>query len=69
MLREWATGIFCGSSVERADQLEGWLDRYNYRRKHGFLGQTHRRIDSTSCSGTTCSGTTCLGTTSEAEPA
>jgi transposase InsO family protein len=38
MLREWAYGRLYGSSAERADQLDGWLDRYNYRRKHGSLG-------------------------------
>jgi transposase InsO family protein len=38
MLREWAYGHLYGSSAERADQLAGWLDRYNYRRKHGSLG-------------------------------
>lgn len=38
MLREWAYGRIYGSSAERADQLPGWLDRYNYRRKHGSLG-------------------------------
>jgi transposase InsO family protein len=38
MLREWAYGRLYGSSAERADQLVGWLDRYNYRRKHGSLG-------------------------------
>jgi transposase InsO family protein len=38
MLREWAYGRLYGSSTERAGQLAGWLDRYNYRRKHGSLG-------------------------------
>jgi len=38
MLREWAYGRLYGSSAERADQLAPWLDRYNYRRKHGSLG-------------------------------
>ncbi len=38
MLREWAYGRIYGSSTERASQLPGWLDRYNYRRKHGSLG-------------------------------
>jgi transposase InsO family protein len=38
MLREWAYGRIYGSSVERSGQLAGWLDRYNYRRKHGSLG-------------------------------
>jgi len=38
MLREWAYGRLYGSSAERADQLAGWVDRYNYRRKHGSLG-------------------------------
>ncbi len=38
MLREWAYGRLYGSSVERRQALPGWLDRYNYRRKHGSLG-------------------------------
>jgi transposase InsO family protein len=38
MLREWAYGRLYGSSAERASHLAGWLDRYNYRRKHGSLG-------------------------------
>jgi transposase InsO family protein len=38
MLREWAYGRLYGSSAERASQLTGWLDRYNYHRKHGSLG-------------------------------
>ena len=38
MLREWAYGRLYGSSAERRLQLPSWLDRYNYRRKHGSLG-------------------------------
>jgi transposase InsO family protein len=38
MLREWAYGRLYRSSAERSSQLAGWLDRYNYRRKHGSLG-------------------------------
>lgn len=38
MLREWAYGRLYGSSSERHHQLAGWLDRYNYHRKHGSLG-------------------------------
>jgi len=38
MLREWAYGRIYGSSAERHLALGGWLDRYNYRRKHGSLG-------------------------------
>ena len=38
MLREWAYGRLYGSSSERRGQLSGWLDRYNYHRKHGSLG-------------------------------
>lgn len=38
MLREWAYGRLYGSSAERRSQLTGWLDRYNYHRKHGSLG-------------------------------
>jgi transposase InsO family protein len=38
MLREWAYGRLYGNSAERASQLAGWLDRYNFHRKHGSLG-------------------------------
>jgi transposase InsO family protein len=38
MLAEWAYGRLYGSSAERASRLAGWLERYNYRRKHGSLG-------------------------------
>ena len=38
MLREWAYGRLYGSSAERRLALNSWLDRYNYRRKHGSLG-------------------------------
>lgn len=38
MLREWAYAAVYGSSSERAAALPGWLERYNYRRRHGALG-------------------------------
>jgi transposase InsO family protein len=38
MLREWAYAAVYGSSAERAQALAGWLERYNYRRRHGALG-------------------------------
>jgi transposase InsO family protein len=38
MLREWAYAAVYGSSVERAAALSGWLERYNFRRRHGALG-------------------------------
>jgi transposase InsO family protein len=38
MLREWAYAAVYGSSPERAAALFGWLERYNYRRRHGALG-------------------------------
>jgi transposase InsO family protein len=38
MLREWAYAGVYGSSPERAAALSGWLERYNYRRRHGALG-------------------------------
>ncbi len=38
MLREWAYARIYGSSTERSDHLPSWLERYNYRRKHGSLG-------------------------------
>ncbi len=38
MLREWAYAAVYSSSPERAAALSGWLERYNYRRRHGALG-------------------------------
>jgi transposase InsO family protein len=38
MLREWAYAAVYGSSPERAAALSGWVDRYNFRRRHGALG-------------------------------
>ncbi|HEX3323601.1 MAG TPA: IS481 family transposase [Solirubrobacterales bacterium] len=38
MLREWAYAAIYGSSPERAAALSGWLERYNFRRRHGALG-------------------------------
>jgi transposase InsO family protein len=38
MLREWAYAAVYGSSPERAAALSGWMERYNYRRRHGALG-------------------------------
>ncbi|MBS1890627.1 MAG: IS481 family transposase [Actinobacteria bacterium] len=38
MLREWAYAGVYGSSPERAAALSGWLERYNFRRRHGALG-------------------------------
>jgi transposase InsO family protein len=38
MLREWAYAAVYGSSSERAAALSGWVDRYNFRRRHGALG-------------------------------
>ena len=39
MLAEWAYGAIYGTSSERTAALEGWLWRYNFRRKHGALGR------------------------------
>ena len=39
MLGEWAYGAIYGTSVERTAALEGWLWRYNFRRKHGAIGR------------------------------
>jgi transposase InsO family protein len=38
MLREWAYAAVYGSSPERAAAVSGWVERYNYRRRHGALG-------------------------------
>jgi transposase InsO family protein len=39
MLGGWAYGAIYRNSTERTAALEGWLWRYNYRRKHGALGR------------------------------
>ena len=38
MLREWAYAAVYGSSPERAAALSGWIERYNFRRRHGDIG-------------------------------
>jgi transposase InsO family protein len=38
MLREWAYAAVYGSSPESAAALSGWLERYNFRRRHGAIG-------------------------------
>jgi transposase InsO family protein len=38
MLREWAYAAVYGSSPGRAAALPGWVERYNFRRRHGALG-------------------------------
>jgi transposase InsO family protein len=38
MTNGWAYGAIYGSSVERTAALPGWLDHYNFRRRHGSLG-------------------------------
>ncbi|HEY7950797.1 MAG TPA: IS481 family transposase [Solirubrobacterales bacterium] len=38
MLREWAYAAVYGSSPDRASALSGWLERYNFSRRHGALG-------------------------------
>jgi transposase InsO family protein len=38
MLREWAYAAVYGSSPEREAALSGWLERYNFHRRHGALG-------------------------------
>jgi transposase InsO family protein len=38
MLREWAYAAVYGSSAERTAALSGWMERYNFRRRHGALG-------------------------------
>ncbi len=40
MLREWAYAAVYGSSPDRAAALSGWVERYNFRRRHGAL--SHR---------------------------
>ena len=38
MLAEWAYAAVYGSSPDRAAALSGWIERYNFRRRHGALG-------------------------------
>jgi len=38
MLREWAYAAVYGSSPDRAAALSGWVERYNFRRRHSALG-------------------------------
>jgi transposase InsO family protein len=38
MLREWAYAAVYGGSPDRAAALSGWIERYNFRRRHGALG-------------------------------
>ena len=39
LLGGWAYGAIYRGSAERTAALEGWLWRYNFRRKHGALGR------------------------------
>jgi transposase InsO family protein len=38
LARRWAYGAIYGTSAERTAALPGWLDHYNFRRRHGSLG-------------------------------
>jgi transposase InsO family protein len=38
LTNRWAYGAIYGSSAERTGALPGWLDHYNFRRRHGSLG-------------------------------
>lgn len=38
LTNRWAYGAIYGSSAERTAALPGWLDHYNFRRRHGSLG-------------------------------
>lgn len=38
LINRWAYGAIYGSSAERTAALPGWLDHYNFRRRHGSLG-------------------------------
>jgi len=38
LANRWAYGAIYGSSAERTAALPGWLDHYNFRRRHGSLG-------------------------------
>jgi len=38
LTNRWAYGAIYGSSAERTAALSGWIDHYNFRRRHGSLG-------------------------------
>jgi transposase InsO family protein len=38
LTNRWAYGAIYGDSLERTAALPGWLDHYNFRRRHGSLG-------------------------------
>jgi transposase InsO family protein len=38
LTNRWAYGAIYGSSAERTAALSGWLDHYNFQRRHGSLG-------------------------------
>jgi transposase InsO family protein len=38
LTNRWAYGAIYGSSAERTAALPGWLDHYNFTRRHGSLG-------------------------------
>jgi transposase InsO family protein len=39
LTERWAYGAIFGSSAERTAALAGWLEHYNFRRRHGSLGK------------------------------
>jgi len=39
LTQRWAYGAIYGSSRERTAALSGWLEHYNFRRRHGSLGK------------------------------
>ena len=39
LTERWAYGAIFGSSAERTAALGGWLEHYNFRRRHGSLGK------------------------------
>ena len=38
LTNRWAYGAIYGSSAERTAALPGWVDHYNFKRRHGSLG-------------------------------
>jgi len=38
LTNRWAYGAIYGCSTERTAALSGWLDHYNFKRRHGSLG-------------------------------
>jgi len=48
LTERWAYGAIYRSSAERRAALPGWLNHYNFTRRHGSLAKGHRQLGSPS---------------------